>query len=108
MDSTRNERINWHFIPPKAPHMGGLWEAAVKSAKFHIKRIIGEASLRYEEFLTLLTQIEAILNSRPLTPLSSDPSDLSALTAAHFLIGCPITSYPKPTLEDMCVNRLSR
>jgi len=108
IDVASCERINWHFIPPKAPHMGGLWEAAVKAAKFHIKRIIGEASLRYDEFLTLLIRIEAILNSRPLTPLSTDPNDLSVLTAGHFLIGSPLTSYPEPNLEDSNTNRLTR
>lgn len=68
--------------------MGGIWEAAVKSAKFHLKRIAAEASLKYDELSTLLTQIEAILNSRPHTPLSNDPNDLNVLTPAHFIIGC--------------------
>ncbi|XP_011879108.1 PREDICTED: uncharacterized protein LOC105568236 [Vollenhovia emeryi] len=103
-----SERMNWHFIPPKSPHMGGLWEAAIKSAKFHLKRIIGEASLKYQELNTVLIQIEAVLNSRPLTPLSSDPNDFNALTPAHFLIGCPITTYPKPSLKELQTNRLSR
>ncbi|XP_039315197.1 uncharacterized protein LOC120359860 [Solenopsis invicta] len=102
------EKIKWHFIPPRAPHMGGIWEAAIKSTKFHLKRIIGEASLKHDELLTLLTQVEAILNSRPLTPLSNDPSDLNALTPAHFLIGCPITAYPEPSLETLPINKLSR
>jgi hypothetical protein len=108
ISNANNERINWHFIPPRAPHMGGLWEAAVKAAKFHIKRIIGEASLRHDEFLTLLSQIEAILNSRPITPLSTDPNDLAALTPAHFLIGSPITSYPELNIEEANINRLTR
>jgi len=88
--------------------MGGLWEAAVNAAKFHIKRIIGKVSLRYDEFLTLLIQIEAILNSRPLTPLLTDPNNLSVLTAGHFLIGSPLTSYPEPKLENSNTNRLTR
>ena len=66
----------WHFNPPAAPHMGGKWEAVVKSLKFHLKRTIGDALLTYEESVTLLTQIEAILNSRPLEPLSDDPDDI--------------------------------
>lgn len=100
--------VKWHFIPPRAPHMGGLWEAAVKSAKHHLKRVAGNVSLKYDEFQTLICQVEAILNSRPLVPVSSDPNDLSALTPGHFLIGWPITAYPEPNLEELPNNRLSR
>ncbi|XP_046145796.1 uncharacterized protein LOC123989163 [Osmia bicornis bicornis] len=98
----------WHFNPPAAPHMGGKWEAVVKSLKFHLKRTIGDALLTFEESITLLAQIEAILNSRPLEPLSDDPDDLSALTPGHFLIGSPLNAVPEPTLLDVSVNRLSR
>ncbi|KYN50043.1 hypothetical protein ALC62_00070, partial [Cyphomyrmex costatus] len=108
IEFTTMERIRWHFIPPRSPHMGGLWEAAIKSTKFHLKRIIGEASLRYDELYTLLVQIEAVLNSRPLTPMSNDPQDLNVLTPAHFLIGCPLTSYPESDLNSLPINRLSR
>lgn len=99
--------IRWHFITPRAPHHGGLWEAAVKSAKRHLYRITKDSHLRYEELQTLLIQIEAILNSRPLTPMSSDPADLTPLTAGHFLIGGPLTAYPEPSLEKLLSNRLS-
>lgn len=67
--------MNWHFIPAKSPHFGGLWEAAVKSCKHNLKRVLNNTPLTYEEFYTLLTQVEAVLNSRPLTPLSQDPND---------------------------------
>ena len=77
----------WKFNPPGSPHFGGLWEACVKSVKFHLKRVIGEAILTFEELSTMLTQIEAILNSRPLIPLNDDPDDKLVLTPAHFLIG---------------------
>ena len=72
--------IQWHFIPPSAPHMGGLWESAVKSAKLHLRRIIQEALLSYEELSTVLCQIEACLNSRPLCPLTEDVHCEDALT----------------------------
>ena len=60
-----SSRINWMFSPERAPHFGGLWESAVKSAKFHLKRVIGQQKLTYEEFSTVLCQIESCLNSRP-------------------------------------------
>ncbi|KAL0831833.1 hypothetical protein ABMA28_001363 [Loxostege sticticalis] len=49
---------------------------------------------------TVLVQIEGILNSRPLIPTSSDPSDLTALTPSHFLIGRTLTVLPSPQIKD--------
>jgi len=70
---------------------------------------MGNAYLTFEEFYSLLTQIEAVLNSRPLTPLSTHPSDLSALTPAHFfLIGRPLTSVPNPDVTHIPQSRLDR
>ncbi|GFW44369.1 integrase catalytic domain-containing protein [Trichonephila clavipes] len=66
------EGIEWNFIPPRAPHMGGLWEAGIKSVKYHLKRALGRSRLTYEEFETVIIQVERILNSRPLTPISND------------------------------------
>lgn len=73
-------------------HFGGLWEAGVKSTKHHLRRILGDQTPTYEELTTLLCQIEACLNSRPLCPASEDPSDLNALTPGHFLVGEPLTN----------------
>ncbi|XP_035230645.1 uncharacterized protein LOC118202587 [Stegodyphus dumicola] len=102
------EGIKWIFNPPAAPHFGGLWEAAVKSTKLHLKRTIGEQLLTQEEFTTLLAQIEACLNSRPLCPLSEDPSEFSALTPGHFLIGIPLTALPEESLHDQKIPILQR
>lgn len=93
-DKFVEEGIRWHFIPPASPHFGGLWEAGVKSVKFHLRRIIGESKLTFEEMNTLICQIESCLNSRPLCANSCDPNDLSALTPGHFLIG---TDYLSPS-----------
>ncbi|CAG7821826.1 unnamed protein product, partial [Allacma fusca] len=82
-----SKMITWHFNPPSSPHFGGLWESAVKLMKSHLIRCIGNSILNFEELSTLLTQVEACVNSRPLTPVSSSPEDLSPLTPGHFLIG---------------------
>jgi hypothetical protein len=67
------EGCDWKFIPPHTPHFGGLWEAVVKSMKYHLRRTLGSHIATYEELCTLLAEIEACLNSRPLCTLSSDP-----------------------------------
>jgi hypothetical protein len=103
-----NENIQWKFIPPRTPNFGGLWEAGVKSVKFHIKRVVGETVLTYDELYTLLTRIEACLNSRPLVPMSNDPNDLTAITPGHFLIGEALTAPLEPDLIELKINRLSR
>ncbi|XP_036143404.1 uncharacterized protein LOC118645802 [Monomorium pharaonis] len=102
------QHTTWAFIPPNAPHFGGLWEAAIKSAKFYITRIIGGSHLTYEEFQTISSEIEAILNSRPLQPLSSDPNDMSYLSPGHFLVGTTLNSFPHPDLTNVNLNRLQR
>lgn len=67
-----------------APHMGGLWEAAVKSFKFNFRRIARSHKFNFEEFSTLLARIEGVLNSRPISAMSEDPEDLTELTPAIF------------------------
>lgn len=102
------EGIRWKFLPPRAPNFGGLWEAGVKSFKYHLKRVVGSAKLTLEEFLTIIIQIEGILNSRPLTPLTADMDNFQVLTPGHFLVGKPINSIPEPNLIDQRDNILSK
>lgn len=102
-----NESIEWKFIPARTPHFGGIWEAAVKSLKHHMRRTIGETLFTYEELSTYMCEIEAVLNSRPLTPMSSDPNDLRPLTPGHFIIGKPLSTIPTENLSNVSTNRLS-
>ncbi|KAF6200364.1 hypothetical protein GE061_006667 [Apolygus lucorum] len=91
--------IKWEFIPPGSPHFGGLWEIMVRQLKNHLKKVLGKASLSYMEMNTVLTRIEAVINSRPITSVTDDPSDLSPLTPAHFLVGTTLTSLPPVIAE---------
>ncbi|XP_052744237.1 uncharacterized protein LOC128199305 [Bicyclus anynana] len=100
--------VTWKFDPPVCPHWGGIFEAVIKSAKTHLYRVIGETILTFEELATVFCRIEAVLNSRPLCPLSSDPNDLEVLTPGHFLIGQPLRALPEYPFRDAKTSRLTR
>lgn len=108
-DHMASNGTEWHFIPPHSPNFGGLWEAGVKSTKFHLKRVIGDSTLTYEEMATLLAQIEGCLNSRPISVVNTtDPGAPIPLTPAHFLIGEPIVHAPDASFESTTVSSLTR
>ncbi|XP_025996386.2 uncharacterized protein LOC113005268 [Solenopsis invicta] len=100
-------QVAWHFIPPLAPHFGGLWESVVKLFKHHLRRVVEDSLFTYEELSTFVTEVEGILNSRPITTISSDPNDMLVLSPAHYLIGRPITALPEGDLSSTPANRLS-
>ena len=102
-----NDGTNWRFIPSSSPQCGGLWEAAVKSAKYHLCRVIGDATLTYEELSTLTAQVEACMNSRPLCLISADSQDYTPLTPGHFLTGSVITAPPEPYTDDPATSSMS-
>ncbi|XP_065193163.1 uncharacterized protein LOC135824359 [Sycon ciliatum] len=82
-----SQRIKWTFNPPLAPHFGGVHEIMIKAAKKALRRILGDAQVTDEELVTALSGAEALLNSRPLTYQSANPSDPGPLTPNHFLHG---------------------
>ena len=88
-----NTFIEWDFIPVYSPHFGGLWESSVKTVKRHLNRSFNGLTLTIEEFQTALCQIEGIVNSRPLTPISFSETTVP-ITPAHLLIGEPSSSFP--------------
>ena len=88
--------IQWIFNLEKAPWWGGFFERLVQSVKRCLKKSIGRARLSYDELSTLLVEIESIINSRPLSYLSSEDLE-EPLTPSHLLTGCRILSLPNVT-----------
>ncbi|XP_070138615.1 uncharacterized protein [Drosophila bipectinata] len=93
-----HQQLLWHFIPPGAPHLGGLWEGGVKSFKTLFHKSTATRKYTFEKLATLLAKIEACLNSWPLAPMSEDPADLLALTPGHFLVGDPLLATVEPEI----------
>ena len=90
-----NNRITWQFIVEKAPWWGGFWERLVRSIKRPLKKVIGRASLTYEELSTLVVEIEGLINSRPLTYVfDDDETCTSPLCPSHLIYGRRITTMP--------------
>ncbi|XP_072392277.1 uncharacterized protein [Diabrotica undecimpunctata] len=83
---------HWHFIPAYGPHFGGLWESAVKIINYHLKRVIGDSALTYNELSTVLAQIETSMNFRHLCVNTEDTSNRRIITPGDFLIGRELIS----------------
>ena len=81
-----NNNVEWQFIPPGAPHMGGIWERLIQTVKRVFFAISHGVTMSDEVLATLLCEVEHIVNSRPITHVSSDPSDHSPLTPNHILM----------------------
>ena len=79
--------IEWKFNPPSTPHFGGVFEALIKIAKKAIQAILGNADITEEELHTAFYGAERLLNSRPITFVSSDSNDLTPLTPNYLLVG---------------------
>ena len=107
-DFCSSQSIQWKLIPERAPNFGGLWEAAVKSFKQHFRKIVGETKLTFEEAATVLAQVEACLNSRPLSPMPCDDDGVEALTPGHFLIGRALTLLPYRSYTYLNISLLKR
>ena len=100
--------MEFHFIPPRSPHFGGIWEVAVKSFKRHFRATIGTSILRRDDLETIIAQVENCLHLRPLTPISTEPEDLEVLTPGDFRIHRPLVAVPEPSYEDLSSNWVDR
>ena len=86
--------IDWKFIPKRAPWYGGFWERLIGLTKKAVRKTLGRASVTLIKLQTLVVEIEATLNDRPITYVSSDIGDEEPLTPSHLLYGRRITSLP--------------
>lgn len=107
-EALANEGTEWHFIPPRAPNFGGLWERGVASTKYHLKRVLDGTTLTFEELSTVLVQCEACLNSRPVYQLPANQVDVSPLTPGHFLVGEALVTAPDRNYEESQISPLHR
>lgn len=92
-------QVKWKFNLERAPWWGGIFERMIKSAKRCMKKTIGRAILTYDELLTVITDIEAVLNSRPISYISMDDLE-EPLTPSHLLLGFRVSSLPDPSIPD--------
>ena len=84
---------------PLDPHFGGVWERIIQTAKRTLLIILGSQQLKAETFQTIVTETEGILNSRPITYVSSDNNDEEALTPNHFILRRPHLALAPPHSE---------
>ena len=85
--------VKWCFNLEKAPWWGGIFERMMKSVKRYLRKMIGQAKLTYDELSTAVIEVEAIINSHPLTYVSSNDLE-EPLTPSHLLVGRRISSLP--------------
>ena len=79
--------VEWCFTPPGASHMGGIWERMIRTICKLLAALFDPYSRLTDEILeTLMCEIEMIINSRPLTKISEDIKDMTAITPNHLLM----------------------
>ena len=81
----RVKSLEWSFLPPMAHHRAGVWERLIRSTRKHLASLLGKDTLEVDTLVTVLAQVEAIINYRPITKVSDDPRDPEALTPVHLL-----------------------
>ncbi|XP_065918376.1 uncharacterized protein [Dysidea avara] len=99
-ENLHRKGVMWRFIPKRAPWYGGFWERLIGLTKTALKKVLGRTFATLSSLQTLVVEVEAILNDRPLTYVSPDERDPEPLTPAHMLYGRRITSLPHPMVED--------
>lgn len=92
--------IRWKFNPPSSPWWGGWWERLIGILKSLLRRILGRASLTFEELATVICDCESVINSRPLTYIDECDSEFVPLTPAMFLQDIKLSGVPDCDAAD--------
>ena len=95
-----SRKVKWSFNLEKAPWWGGFFERMVRCVKRCLKKTLSTTRLSYEELLTVLIDIESVLNSRPLTYLSTEDLE-EPLTPSHLLHGRRVRTCPEADPDDV-------
>ena len=103
-----NRPVKWQFNPPNAPHMGGSWERLVRSVKKALNAILKGRLVDDFSLVTIFTEAESIMNSRPLTATSDDTNDLEALTPNHCLLGRASPNLPSGIFYETDISNRKR
>ena len=90
----------WKFIPKRAPWFGGFWERLVGLTKSALKKTLGRAHITLDGLQTIIVEIEARLNDRPLTYTSPDVDDPEPISPSHLLHGKRIVTLPHSITQD--------
>ena len=98
-DELGKRGVSWQFIPKRASWYGGFWEQLIGLTKTAIKKVLGRRYVSLPILEMIIVEIEAILNNRPLTFVSSEFGDPEPLTPTHLLYGRRITCLPHETVE---------
>ena len=81
----------------------------MRSAKRLLKKMTNNLTFTYEEFNTILTQVAAVLNSRPIAPLETISEEgLEAMTPVHFMVGRALQSLPTDMTSSNRVSSIKR
>ena len=92
-DYLSKHKVQWNFIPSRAPWFGGFYERLIGITKTTLKKTLGQCLVNLDELVTILVEVEAVINDRPITYLSAE-LELDPLTPSQFLCGRRISTLP--------------
>ena len=93
-------KCNWRFIPARAQWFGALYERVIGLVKSGLKKVLGRALVTFDELSSVIIELEAICNDRPLNYVSSDLNELEILTPNHLIYGRKLQSFPNYVIDD--------